>query len=286
MSAEAPALEVSVTSSTGARTARRCGANRIELCTALELGGLTPSAGLIQHVLDEVGRRAPDDGWDGVHVLLRPRPGDFEYDDAELATLERDVRAAVSAGVDGIVLGALGAGRMPDLRTLERLAGPAREAGLTLTFHRAVDLAADPTAAVRMLAESGLVDRVLTSGGAPSAAEGTAGLAAMVATAAGRLQVMAGAGVNADLVPALVRLGVDAVHLSAKRRAPGPRGALALGTGDDGGHWVTDGDLIRAVVAALPSARGSYATAGSSDGTTRASSRTDRLSNTSSDTAT
>lgn len=251
MTVRPAALEVSVTSSTGARTARRCGANRVELCTALELGGLTPSAGLLEHVLDEVGGRAPDEGWDGVHVLLRPRPGDLEYDAAELATLERDVRVAVSAGVDGVVVGALGADRMPDLRVLARLAGPVRDAGLSITFHRAVDLTADPVAAVRTLVESGLVDRVLTSGGARSAAEGSAGLAAMVAVAAGRVQIMAGAGVTPDLVPTLVRFGVDAVHLSAKRRAPGPRGALPLGSGDDGGHWVTDGDLVRAVAAAL-----------------------------------
>lgn len=251
MSGRTRALEVSVTSSAGARTARRCGATRVELCSALELGGLTPSAGLLEHVLDEVGGRSGDEGWDGVHVLLRPRPGDFGYDDGELAALAADVRAAVRTGADGIVVGVLGEDRMPDLEVLERLVAPARSAGLAVTFHRAVDLATDPTAAVEALADSGLVDRVLTSGGAASVPEGTAGLAAMVAVVAGRIEVMAGAGVTPDLVPALVRLGVDAVHLSAKRRVPGRPGALPLGSGDDGGHWVTDGDLVRAVAEAL-----------------------------------
>lgn len=243
------ALEVSVTSPAGARTAQDNGAARIELCSAAELGGLTPSAGLIEAVLAEVGGRR--DGWDGVHVLLRPRPGDFSYAADELTVLRRDLDPALEMGVDGVVIGVLDDARRPDLHVLEELAGPAREAGATVTFHRALDLAADPAAAVDELASTGLVDRVLTSGGARTVAEGLEVLRGIVAAAAGRVEVMAGGGVEPGILPELLRLDVDAVHLSAKRRVAGAAGSVALGTDDDGGHWVTDPERVRAIADAL-----------------------------------
>lgn len=242
-------LEVSVASLAGVRTARACGATRVELCGALELGGLTPSVGLLEAALDEAGGR--DGDWQGVHVLLRPRPGDFAYSAEDLAVLERDLRVAVGLGVDGVVIGALDAEGRVDEAVLARLAEPARAAGVTVTFHRAVDVAADPITAVGRLADGGLVDRVLTSGGAPGVADGLDALARMVTVAAGRLEVMAGSGVTPALVPSLVAAGVDAVHLSAKRRLGGDAGVLALGVADDGGHWVTDGQVVRAAAEAL-----------------------------------
>ena len=115
-----------------------------------------------------------------------------------------------------------------------------------MTFHRAIDLSADPVAAIRAL--DGVVDRVLTSGGAPAAAAGAAKIAELVAV--GGADVLAGGGVTVDAISTLAELGVEGVHLSAKRRVV-TTGGLALGVADDGGHWVTDPDVVAAAAAAL-----------------------------------
>lgn len=241
------ALEIAVTSVEGARAARTGGATRVELCSALEIGGVTPSQGLVEAVLDEVGGTEADDGWQGVHVLVRPRPGGFSYSSEERDLLGREVDMILEAGADGIVIGALTPHGELDVELVRRLAEKAAAYEATVTFHRAVDLSADPVAAVRAL--SGVVDRVLTSGGAPTAAAGAAIIAEMVAVAGPG--VLAGGGVGLDAIGTLAALGVEGVHLSAKRRVvpAGPR--LALGDADDGGHWTTDPAIVAAAAAAL-----------------------------------
>lgn len=243
------ALEVTVDSPAGARAARDGGADRVELCSALELGGLTPSPGALAACLG-VERALP------VHVLVRPRPGGFTYDADELATSLRDVEAAVAAGAAGVVVGALrvrGGALVLDEAFLAEAVVRARavRADVDVVLHRAVDQLARPSAAVAVLARCG-VDRVLTSGGAPRAVDGLAELAAVAeAGRAAGVQVMAGAGVRPEQVPALVAAGVHAVHLSARRpvRAAGPR--VAVGPADDGAHSETDPALVAAVRAAL-----------------------------------
>ena len=237
-------LEIAVTTVAGARLARDLGATRVELCSALELGGVTPSQGLLEAVLDEVGGR--DGAWEGVQVLVRPRPGDFVYDAADADLYERELRAVLAAGADGVVVGGLTPQGRPDLALVHRLAEPAREVGATVTFHRALDHAPDVVRAFASLGDA--VDRVLTSGGAASATAGAATLAEMVA--AGGPAVMAGGGVTPTTIPDLVALGVDAVHLSAKR-AVGEDSPLSLGVGDDGRRLVTDPDVVAAAVRAL-----------------------------------
>lgn len=261
------ALEIAVTSLAGARTALAEGADRVELCTALEIGGVTPSQGLTEAV---VATGVP------VHALVRARGGDFVYDDADLAVMEREVRTLVAAGVAGVVVGALQADGSLDVDTVVRLASAAREAAgvrpaelggprLDVTVHRAVDRAASPVDAVAALASLG-VDRVLTSGGASRARDGlTSGVLPYMVAAAGGVEVMAGGGVRLDDVAALVEAGVAAVHLSASTTAT----TAAAGTARDGdgrslvslgsagatdSYAVTDASLVRAVRAALDAA--------------------------------
>lgn len=239
------ALEIAVTSVAGALAARTAGANRVELCSALEVGGVTPSQGLVEGVLDEVGG-VDADGWQGVHVLVRPRPGGFGYSFEERLLMRREVEKVLEAGADGIVIGALTPDGEPDLELVREVAEAAAAYEATVTFHRAIDLSADTVAAIRAL--DGVVDRVLTSGGAPAAAAGASTIAEMVAV--GGPDVLAGGGVTVDAIGALAALGVEGVHLSAKRRVV-TTGRVALGVADDGGHWVTDPDVVAAAAAAL-----------------------------------
>ncbi|MER7560174.1 copper homeostasis protein CutC [Nocardioides sp. NPDC126508] len=240
------ALEIAVTSIDGALTARSAGATRVELCSALEVGGVTPSQGLVEAVLDEVGGTDAGDGWQGVQVLVRPRPGGFTYSVEERDLLHREAEMILAAGADGIVIGALTPDGEPDVELVRALADAAAAYEATVTFHRAIDLCPDPVAAIRAL--DGVVDRVLTSGGAPAAAAGAATIAEMVAV--GGPDVLAGGGVTVDAVGPLAALGVEGVHLSAKRRVVAT-GRVALGVADDGGHWVTDPAVVAAALAAL-----------------------------------
>lgn len=241
-------VEVAVESVAGARSAAAAGANRLELCSSLGEGGLTPSLGLLAAVRDAVA--VP------VFAMVRPRPGDFLYDDAEFDVLRRDVRLLREAGAAGIVCGVLTAdGRIDEehLAELCRLSAP-----LPVTCHRAFDLAADPAQALDALVRAG-VARVLTSGQARSAPEGAAAIASLVARAGQRLVVMAGAGVRDHNVSALVaKTGCTEVHLSATswadsamtfRRAGVPMAAPM--PADEYRRRATDGAMVARVVAAL-----------------------------------
>ena len=242
------ALEIAVTSPAGARTALAHGADRVELCTALELGGLTPSAA----VVEAAAAVGPP-----VHTLVRCRPGDFVYDAEEIALMVAEVRSVVASGAAGVVVGALTAEGTLDTDTVARLADAAHDGGrpVDVTLHRAVDQSADPVATAALLLPLG-VTRVLSSGGAATAAEGRATLTAMVAAAPG-LEVMAGGGVRVADIPVLVGTGVAAVHLSAKTRAGArrtgtwtPLGAAGT-TADEDTHFVTDPALVAAARRAL-----------------------------------
>jgi len=236
MSATHP-VEIAVQDPAGARAAIDAGAARLELCQALDVGGLTPSLATLEAVLAAVDPTV-------VNVLVRPRGGGFVYSPAEVALVSADIRACVGRGAGGVVVGALTSAGGLDVDALERwrdAAGPA-----TLVFHRAVDAAADPSAVFDALVAAG-VDRVLTSGGAARAIDGLATLAAFAARS-GSVEVMAGGGVQPADIPALFGAGVDAVHLSARSRvghdAPsGPGGGSA-------GHDVTDPAVVEQAVAA------------------------------------
>ncbi|EGD55943.1 copper homeostasis protein CutC [Gordonia neofelifaecis] len=246
MTAVAAALEIAVQDPAGAVVARHGGADRVELCAALgATGGLTPSAGLLAAVC-AVGI--------DVHALIRTRPGGFVYSEAEVDVLVADVEAAVRAGAAGVVVGALTADGSVDSEATTRLVEAARSAGravdrrIEVTFHRAIDAASDPVAAITLLGGLG-VDRVLTSGGAAKAGDGIAVLGALVAANTG-VQVMAGGGVDVASIPRLMAAGVDAVHLSAKRSVPDP-GSAGPGGGSASELETTDPDLVAAAASAL-----------------------------------
>lgn len=239
-------VEIAVQDGAGVRVALESGASRVELCQALGLGGLTPSAGSIALA---VGAAAAASAPDFVHVLVRPRGGGFVYDPDEIATIVRDIRLARSLGAHGIVVGALREDGALDLAAIADFVQAAD--GLQVTVHRAVDAAADPLGAVASLVGSG-VRRVLTSGGAPDCRAGLAVLARMVAELHGEVEVMAGGGVRIDDIATLDAVGVDAVHLSARGRAT--RGGASGPGGGEAGFDVTDAAIVRAAVAAAASA--------------------------------
>ncbi|SEN35915.1 copper homeostasis protein CutC [Actinacidiphila rubida] len=241
------ALEIAVTGAAGARVARDGGADRVELCSALELGGVTPSDAAVAAT---AAAGLP------VQVLVRCRPGDFVHDDEEVALMAAEVRGAVAAGAAGVVVGVLDAHGALHAEAMRRLVGAARDAGATagrpvdVTLHRAIDQSADPVATAVRAAALG-VTRILTSGGAPSAPDGAAVLRAIAAAVPG-VEVMAGGGVRPEDVPALAATGIAAVHLSAKRPAPPrragtwvPMGAAATAADADR-HFVTSPGIVAA----------------------------------------
>lgn len=197
-------LEICVEDMAGVAAAIAGGADRLELCSALALGGLTPSPALIDRAVA---------GGLPVHVLVRPRPGGFVLDDAAAALVAADIREALARGAAGVVVGALTPDGRLDRDRLARFRDAARDGAAVL--HRAVDLLADPADAVEPACALGY-DGVLSSGGATQAMAGAATLARMVERARGRLAVIAGAGVAPGNVSALVAAsGVRHVHGSA-----------------------------------------------------------------------
>jgi copper homeostasis protein len=233
-----PQLEIAVQSVADLEAARLGGADRVELCQALGMGGLTPSHGLIAAC---VRSELP------VHVLIRPRAGGYRYLAEELDVQVRDMAAAAQLGAAGVVVGAVGQDGALDVGTLGTLARAA--AGLDLTFHRAFDVLPDPFAALDQLIDLGF-RRVLTSGGAARAGLAIPQLARLVERAAGRIEVQAGGGVRIEDIPTLVAAGVDAIHLSARQYLPDSSPA-GPGGGTQNGYDTTDPDLVRAARAAI-----------------------------------
>lgn len=234
------AFELAVQDPAGIAVAGRVRPDRIELCTALSTGGVTPSSALIDAAV-ETG--VP------VHVLVRPREGGFEYDVAERAVILSDVARAVRLGAAGVVMGGL-VGGLVDVDLVRRARDAAE--GREITFHRAFDMTADLRASLDVLVGAG-VARVLTSGGAPRAVDALGTLRDLVHRADRRIQVMAGAGVTARNAAEITATGVDAVHASAKRTVT-ERLAVSLGAGAQAGetsYATTDGDEARAIRAAL-----------------------------------
>ena len=168
------------------RCAVSAGANRVELCEQLEIGGVTPSVELIQGALDAAGN-VP------VNVLIRPRGGNFVYTPGEVEQMLQSIRECKSLGVNGVVIGALTSDGSIDKETVSKLV---REAGsMDITFHRAFDEAADLRAALEDIIGLG-IKRVLTSGGCPTAYLGRFVLRELVRQSAGRISVMPGCGVT------------------------------------------------------------------------------------------
>jgi copper homeostasis protein len=208
-------LEISVESLEGALAAQHGGADRIELCGDLSLGGVTPRADLVLAVRKQI--RIP------IFVMIRPRGGDFVYSAAEFAEMKRAISLAKESGVDGVVLGMLQKDRLVDIertRELVELAKPA-----PVTYHRAFDEAAYLRQALEDVIKTGL-QRILTSGGAKDALEGASVLAELVAAAGDRITVVPGAGINASNISVVVE------KTRAREFHSGLSTALPYGSGD------------------------------------------------------
>lgn len=233
-------LEICVDDAAGVDAAVAGGADRIELCSALELGGLTPSAALLDHAL-RTG--CP------VHMMIRPRAGGFVYSEDDVALMVGEIGAAGARGVDGVVVGALRPDGELDREALARFRDAAGRAAIVL--HRAIDLVADPVAAVGQAIALGY-DKILSSGGAPTAIEGMTTLAAMVAAAGERLSIIAGSGISPDNVERIIAgTGVREVHGSASRPGPEPDAAtLRLGFAT-GPRRATDRVIVQRLRTAL-----------------------------------
>ena len=204
-------VEACVDSVASSLAAERGGARRLELCDALFDGGTTPSAGMIAACKATVS--IP------VFVMIRPRGGGFVYSDAERDVMRRDVVVARELGADGVVIGALRPDGSVDVALVRSLVEAAQE--LPVTFHRAFDLTPDLAASLGVLAAAG-VQRVLTAGGASTAAVGATALAELVRQAGSRLVVMAGGGVREENVRSLVSIsGVREVHVRLTRLTHG-----------------------------------------------------------------
>ncbi|EGQ7944155.1 copper homeostasis protein CutC [Vibrio cholerae] len=188
------------------------GATRIELCSSLALGGLTPSAGLMY----SAGRVSPIP----VYAMIRPREGDFFYHDDELGIMAQDIRTAHQANLQGVVLGLLNADGTIDVKRSKPLIELAHSLGLGVTFHRAFDHCVNPEHALEEIIALGC-ERILTSGLARNAYLGIERLAQLVKQSAGRISIMAGAGVNAlNVAEIALATGVNELHLSAKTTRP------------------------------------------------------------------
>jgi copper homeostasis protein len=235
-------IEVCVDDATGLSAAIRGGADRIELCSALTIGGLTPSAGLMA-----LAAQSPIP----VFAMIRPRAGDFVFSPDDIAQSLADIALARHHNLAGVVLGAsLPDHRLdhPTLATLIAAAGP-----LGLTLHRAFDLTPDPFAAIDSAVSLGF-DRILTSGQSPKAPDGAALLQRLFAHADGRITIMPGAGITPDTAASLRHLPLTEVHASCAEAVPQSGPAVRFGFAPSV-RRSTDPDQIGALRKALTAPR-------------------------------
>lgn len=203
-------LEVCANSTVSAVAAQDGGAVRVELCDNLSDGGTTPSAGQILLARKLLHIK--------IYVLIRPRGGDFLYNDLEFEIMKADIRHCVEAGCDGVVIGMLTPDGHVDKPRCKELVDIAKQWGLGVTFHRAIDMANDIYKALEDIIEIGC-ERVLTSGGKTTAIEGASVIASLVQQAAGRISIMPGCGVDENNVNDIVRFtGAKEVHSTAKAK--------------------------------------------------------------------
>lgn len=230
-------LEICAANLQSALAAQWAGAHRIELCCALDGGGLTPSAGLLR----EVCRRLDIP----VQVLIRPREGNFCYDEREIAIMLDDIRFCRDMGADGVVIGALDANGRINIPQMQAMLDAA--AGMDVTCHRAFDYTADPFKALETLIGLG-VRRVLSSGQAETAWEGRFLLQKLVEQAAGRIAIMPGAGLSAQNIREVAQItGAREFHLSGRKKVVQPNPGKDI-PGLEWWYWESDVEKIREVL--------------------------------------
>lgn len=231
-------LEVCVDSVAGLELAAACGADRVELCQGLDLGGLTPSLAMMRYA---ASLQVP------TFALIRPRPGDFVYSAREIDVMIDDIHAAQDVGIAGVVLGVLNEDHSLNREALRILLH--HSTGLGRTLHRGFDLTPDLFAAAEAAIELGF-DRILTSGGAPTAMQGSQTIAELARRYAGQISIMPGAGIRSDNVAWALRTGhIEEIHASC-RQAPieaSPRGRFDFVTATRG----TDVTELKSLLLAL-----------------------------------
>ena len=241
-------FEICANSAESCVAAQQGGAQRVELCAAIPEGGTTPSYGEIS-----VARKLIDIR---LHVIIRPRGGDFLYTAEEIDIMEEDIRMVRQAGADGVVFGCLTPDGELDWKAMERLMKVSE--GLSVTFHRAFDYVKDPFRVMEELTGMG-VDRILTSGQQPTAFQGADLLRRLVDQAAGRIIIMPGCGVNETNIAELAaRTGASEFHFSARENKQSRmllrNPALSMGgtvTIDEYQRPVTTPERVRNTIQAL-----------------------------------
>lgn len=197
-------VEVCVNSFDSALNAYRAGASRIELCVELGVGGITPSHGLIEQVVNNVP--IP------VHVLIRPRSGDFTYSASEIKTMLNDIAYCKALNCAGVVFGVLTSDFKVDLKTLSVLVKAST--GMHITFHRAIDWVKNPLEAIHEITEAGC-HAILTSGQAKTAEQGLQKLLEFKTIASNKCVIMPGSGINTNNAKLFKEHGFKAIHFSA-----------------------------------------------------------------------
>jgi len=198
-------IEICANSLTSALHAQEAGAHRVELCSELSLGGITPSSAVISLAREQLDIQ--------VFVLIRPRAGDFCYSDDELAVMKRDIEYCREVGCDGVVIGVLKADGTINVEQMQELVEAARP--MKVTFHRAFDVCENPYQALDNIQKLG-IERILTSGQCNQAIKGISLLQELVKRSDGKVSIMAGSGVSADNVLEFQKIGIREVHFSAK----------------------------------------------------------------------
>lgn len=227
-------LEICANSIQSAKNAQEAGAHRIELCQELSVGGLTPSYGLLKLVKDKLNI--------STHVLIRPRSGDFYYNDEEFDQMKKDIEVCKELEFDGIVSGILKADSTIDIERTKVLIDLVRP--LSFTFHRAFDEVKKPEVALQQLIELG-VERILTSGQNPKAVDGIRLLRQLNTLANGQIIIMPGSGINADNAGVFKASGFTEIHASASRKILQSKSLFSAR------QTVSDLDKIKAILHAI-----------------------------------
>jgi copper homeostasis protein len=223
-------VEIVTCSVSDVLAAEAAGADRVELCSAIELEGLTPSLGTVQLALSD--SKLP------VMAMLRPRKGGFNYSEEDLRTMERDAEAFVAAGVHGLVLGILNADNTVDEDACRRFS----RFPVELVHHRAFDVTPDPFAAMEAIVRVGF-KRILTSGQMQTALEGAELIRKLREAAAGRVEILPACGIRPSNVADLIEeTGVDQVHLGPFHTVCDEGGLFG------GGYQIVDAEEVVRVV--------------------------------------
>ncbi len=225
-------IEICIDSYNGALSALHYGAKRVELCSSLNDGGTTPSYAMIKKCSELVGIE--------VHVMIRPRAGDFVYSEDELLIMKENIIAAANAGAKGVVFGVLDDKNEVDIQANMFLLESVFHLKLEATYHRAIDICENPLNGLENIINMGF-NRILTSGMKEKAIDGLAHIKEFVLISNGRIEIMAGSGVNSSNAMNLAKSGVNALHFTA-RKIEHNEETLKMGT-----NYVVDSEKIKSI---------------------------------------